>query len=372
MQSRLVGLVLGVLATLGLAPPAAAQCPYSSVQIRVQINTSTPWATFTHAAYDASTGQNKSIHIGAFRNGWGVPVDPNTVTVYALQGSYYQILPLSGWETNWRPSVPMLNDTWRFEVWCGGSFKDAASATWSGSLDVLSYVLPNWPSSNTGSPRTIITDKTNNWRTYANAGGGVGERLNGFFITKGGIDWNYSATVMWNFEQMIYDSQWIYLVRDTSWTDRCLDNNHLAGQLLFTYENNQWLRGGRHFPRSVNNGRSRDTGLKWIQGVQRAENMGDTSGEGRWCDTPHDSVGVGQVSSTVQGEWIGRKTLGDRTFDDVLSLKIVDGSGAGDDWWFAKGFGLVRFTDGSQTERYDSNNPNYPITVRIPCTTTYP
>lgn len=362
MNVKRIGLAALLLLAAAAAPAAHAQCPYSSVQIRVQINTTTPWNTATPAAL------NKNVHIGVFKNGWGVPIDQGGVTVYALQGAYYEILSLAGWERWWKPSVSRTNDRWTFEVYCGGTFRDRAEVTWGTNLDVLPYVLPNYPPAFTGTPNTVVTDKTNNWRTYSNANGNVGERLPGFYLTKGGIDWTWTTqpgfqTIHWNFEQMIYDSQWIFLVRDTSWTARCANNNHLAGQLLFTYENGQWLRGGRHFPRTVVNGGTRDTGSKYVQGVQRAENHNDTAGEGSWCNTPFS----GWTSSTVYGEWIGRQTVGNRTFNDVLRLYIAAGSGASDEWWFARGTGMILFNDGSQIERHASTANNFPVTVRIPC-----
>lgn len=353
-----------VVLAVGLALSAVeadAQCPYSSVQIRVQINTSTHWNTSTIAALD------KPIHIGVFKNGWGVPIDQGGVTVFAIQGAFNQVLPLSGWETWWKPGQAVTNDRWTFEVYCGGTFRDRAEATWGTNLDVLPYILPNYPGSTLGSPNTVVTDKTNNWRTYS-TGGNMNERLPGFFITKGGIDWTWTMqpgfqTIHWNFEQMIYDGAWIYLVRDTSWDRLCTDNWHLAGQLVLTYENGQWLRGGRHFPRTIVNGGTRDTGWKYIQGVQRAEHHADTAGEGRWCPAQNS----GWAASTIYGEWIGRQTVGDRTFGDVLKLRTAGGAGAGDEWWFARGPGLIRFTDGSQSERHETTAFNYPVTVRIPC-----
>lgn len=333
-----------------------AQCPYDSVQIRVQINTKTPWATSTQAALD------KAIHIGVFKNGWGVPIDQGSVTVYAVQGSYYQILSLSTWETWWKPGVVRENDTWTFHVYCG-SKHDQVTATWGGQLDILSYVLPNWPQSQTGSIDTNQTNKGNYWRTYSNPGGDVSERFPGFYITKGGIDYAYADNKMWYFEQMIYDYEWIYLVRDTSWDAKCNDNKHVAGQLLFTYENNQWFRGGRHFPRFITNGGTKATGSKYVQGVERKLNLADPAQEGRWCTTPSS----GFTSSKVYAEWIGRVKVGDKNFGNVLKLKIIEGSGQNDEWWFAKGYGLIYFTDGSQTESYQNLLPNFKVIVRIPC-----
>jgi hypothetical protein len=346
----------------------SAYAGYNSVQIRVQINTSTHWSFSVNAAL------GKKIHIGVFKNGWGVPIDQGGVSVYAVQGSYYQWIPLSVWEAWWKPPVQLENDKWTFVVYYGSMY-DQASATWGGPIDVLSYVLPNWPQSVTGTTYTVVTNKGNYWRTYSNPGGDVGERLPGFFITKGGIDWEWYQypgfppnfdKILWYFEEMIYDSQWIYLVRDTSWDKKCLQGTkHICGQLLFTYDwgSAQWLRGGKHFPRFLANGGQKVADSKYVQGVERRENMADTTAqEGSWCNAENS----GWTESTVYGELVGTLTLNGRTFGDVLIIKIISGSGAGDRWWFAKGYGLIYFRDNTQTEYY-ADWTNYPVTVRIPC-----
>lgn len=338
----------------GLFTPAAveAACPYSSVQVRVQPNTATPWTQ------TLTTLLGNSVHVGVFKNGWGVPVDPGVITLYAVQGSYSTTVALSnGWETWW--SSP-YQATWSFQAYCGGVWVGSASATYN-PIDVLSYVKPGGA---TGAVFSVVTNKGNPWRTFAWAGGSVGERLPGFFITKGNV--NYAATPLkaWNFEQMIYDSSWIYLVRDTSWTARCTDNNREAGMLLFTYENNQWLRGGRHFPRFIANGGSMPTGNKYIQGVEKKLNANDTTAqEGRWCAAQFS----GWTSSTVRADVLASMSVGGRAFTDVLKLSIVGGSGTGDIWWFAKNVGLIMFTDGSQSESYSGTTNPYEIGVRIPC-----
>jgi hypothetical protein len=346
------------------------QAPYyNSVQIRVQINTSTPWSTSANAAL------GKEIHIGVFKNGWGVPIDQGGVSVYAVQGSKYELISLSVWEAWWKPAVQLENDKWTFVVYYG-SMNDQASATWGKQIDVLSYVLPNWPQSVTGTTYTVVTNRGNYWRTYSNPGGDVGERLPGFFITKGGIDWewcndnpcppNYDK-IMWYFEEMIYDSEWIYLVRDTSWDKKCEPpgTKHICGQLLFTYDwgSAQWLRGGKHFPRFLANGGHKVADSKYVQGVERRENMADTTAkEGMWCKAENS----GWTESTIYAELIGTRTLNGRTFNDVLKIKIIGGSGEGDRWLFAKGYGLIQFRNSILNEKY-AQWTNYPVTVRIPC-----
>lgn len=339
---------------------------YTSVQIRVQVNTLTPWSTSTQAAL------GETIHIGVFKNGWGVPIDQGGVTVCAVQGSYWELINLDVWEAWWKPGVQIPNDNWSFHVY-SGTLHDQASATWGGQVDVLSYVLPNWPYSVTGSEYSVVTDKVNYWRTFSNPSGDVSERLPGFYITKGGIDWNWDTceppapenymSIMWNFEEMIYDSQWIYLVRDTSWTSTCIDNGHIAGMLLFTDDNGQQLRGARHFPRFLANGGSIVADSKYIQGVERKENTCDSDAqECRWCDAQYAG---GPTSSTVQVELAGTVNVNGHNLSDVLKIRIIGGSGTGDEWWFAKDKGLVKFTDGNQTELFDGW-VDYPVTIRTP------
>lgn len=345
-----------LLATL-LAPiliPAAANaaCPYTSVQVRVQPNTATPWTQ------TLTTLVGNSVHVGVFKNGWGVPVDPGTISLYAVQGSYSTPVTLSnGWETWWSSSYQA---TWSFQAYCSGVSVGSASATYN-LIDVLSYVKPGGAN---GVDFSIITNKGNPWRTFSKNNGNIGERLPGFFITKGNVNYNASPLKAWNFEEMIYDSNWIYLVRDTSWTAKCTDNQREAGMLLFTYENSQWLRGGRHFPRFIANGGSVSTGNKYIQGVEKKLNAGDTTAqEGRWCPAQFS----GWTSSTIRADILSSVVVGSKTFTDVLKLSVVGGSGTGDAWWFAKGYGFIQFNDGTQSEGHDHIANPYAMDVRIPC-----
>lgn len=346
--------IRAILCFIGLfmltAHAVQASCPYSTVQIRVQPDTSTPWS------HSTTVQVGSHVHVGVFQNGWGVPVAPGTVTVYATEGSFSQPVQLTnGWEA-WRSSN--YPATWHFHAYCGGVYRESASATFT-LIDVLSYVKPGGVN---GVNFSVISDKGNPWRTFSKNNGNIGERLPGFFITKGNLD--YSTYKAWNFEQMIYDSQWIYLVRDTSWTSRCFDNWREAGMLVFSLQNGQWVRGGRHFPRYIANGTSVNTGTKYIQGVEKKQNANDHGAqEGRWCNAQYS----GSTYSVVRADLLTSHTVGNRTFNDVLKLSITEGSGAGDAWWFAKGYGLIRFGDGNQNERYSFIQNPYEIDVRIPC-----
>ncbi|MEM9557122.1 MAG: hypothetical protein AAGC60_22885 [Acidobacteriota bacterium] len=343
------------LLVLAAAVPAAA-CPYSSIQVRVQESTANPWAT------SVSVPAGTNIHVGVFKNGWGVPVDPGTVTLYAVEGSLWTPLSLSnGWET-WHTSSYAA--TVNYIGYCN-STQGSASATFTGSsggqqIDVLSYILPTYP---TGGNHAVITNKTNPWRTFSNPGGNVGERLPGFFITKGWV--NYADPIKaWSFEQMIYDSEWIYLVRDTSWTSTCSNGNE-AGMLLFTYEGGQWKRGGRHFPRYINEGQIKESGSKYVQGVEKSIDpyIPLNPLEGQWCTAMYS----GWTGTSIQADLSTAEYVGGTWYNDVLKLRAVGGSGDDDEWWFAKGIGLIRFDDGNQTEWATSINWDYKIGVRIPC-----
>jgi len=346
-----LAVVLLALSMLFASYGASAACPYSSVQVRVQPNTATPWTTSVTVPW------GQSVHVGVFKNGWGVPVDPGSIVLYAVQGSLNQQVGLSnGWETWW--SSP-YQATWSFQAYCGGTWMGSASATYS-VIDVLSYVKPGGVN---GVNFSTITDKGNPWRTFSYNNGNIGERLPGFFITKGRVFYEENPLRAWNFEQMIYDSSWIYLVRDTSWTAKCLDNNREAGMLLLTYENNQWVRGGRHFPRFIANGSTVSTGNKHVQGVEKKMSPTDNAQEGRWCNAQYS----GTTSSQVRADLVASITLGNRTFTDVLKLSIVGGSGTGDAWWFAKNYGLIKFGDANQSESHSSIADPYALGVRIPC-----
>ena len=339
---------------LTVASASAASCPYSSVQVRVQPDTSQPWATST----TVDVGQ--SVHVGVFRNGWGMPVDAGTVTVYAVQGSSWQLLNLNTWETYFTGNYPA---TWSFIAYCGSS-QDTASATFVDNsnpiIDVLSYILPfHENGSANGGTHALITDPGNAWRTFS-PGGNVGERLPGFYLTKGKVYGNDA----WNFEQMIYDNNWIYLVRDTSWTAKCLDNNREAGMLLFTYEYGEWKRGGRHFPRFIENGTSIWTGNKFIQGVEKKLHPKDTTAqEGRWCNAEHS----GTTTTEIQAELSASEIVGGDLYNDVLKLRAIGGSGEGDEWWFAKNVGLIHFHDNDSSESAAQLVDPHEIGVRIPC-----
>ena len=346
-------LMLGLLFSLLLSPSSSlAACPYTSMQIRVQPNTSTAWTQ------SISVAAGTQIHVGVFKNGWGVPVDPGVASVVAVNGSTSQAISLSsGWEAWW--SAPSAG-TWSLRAHCNGTYMEAATATFtSTSINVLSYVRPGGAN---GVVFSTITNLGNPWRTFAWNNGNIGERLPGFFITKGNLDYNtYKA---WNFEQMIYDSSWIYLVRDTSWTSTCKDTGREAGMLLFTNVNGQWLRGGRHFPRFIANGASVSTGEKFIQGVRKKKDPSDNEpNEGQWCDAHYS----GPTSSTVRADLLSSYSVGGRTFTDVLKLSITGGSGMDDVWWFAKGYGLIRFSGPGLGERFQKFENPYEIGVRIPC-----
>ncbi len=239
-------------------------CPYNSVQIRVQPDLKTHWSKNTSATVGAK------VHVGVFKNGWGAPIDAGGVQVYAVQGSQWTPINLSGWETWYAKSFPT---SVTFHAYCSGPV-DTATANWTNQIDILSYVKPGGKK---GSKHSVISAGGNPWRTFSNSNGNVKERLPGFYITKGNVHpkTGVPGLFAWNFEQMIYDRNWLYLVRDTSWTARCQDNYREAGMLQFTYENGKWLRGGRHFPRYLNKGQSKHTGSKYIQGVEKKMNPRD-------------------------------------------------------------------------------------------------
>lgn len=332
-----------------------AACRYSSVQIRIQPNTSTPWAQ------SLSLRVNNNIHIGVFKNGWGVPVDAGSVSVVAVNGASSVSLPLTnGWETWWTRNTA---GTWSLRATCDGTYMEAATVTFTSSqIDVLSYVKPGGAN---GVAFSIITNRGNPWRTFSKNNGAINERLPGFYITKGNQHPVSQPTKAWNFEQMIYDDTWIWLVRDTSWTSKCTDTNREAGMLLLTNVNGQWVRGGRHFPRFIANGGSVSTGDKLIQGVRKKSSPTDNEpNEGKWCNAQYS----GTTNSVVRADLVPSLTVGNHTFTNVLKLSITSGSGTGDAWWFAKGDGLVKFAGpGLAGEEYNSKADPYAMDVRIPC-----
>lgn len=283
------------------------------------------------------------------------PVD--RVKLYAIKGSFKQLVHLNDKGiAQWNQSTPAL---WRFEAMCDGLLIGAATIEHTADIDVLSYVRPGGIH---GLRSAVMTNKENPWRTFSYNNGDLNERLPGFFITKGNVDWQTGKA--WNFEQMMYDSAWIYLVRDTSWTSHCLADGAPVGMIQFVEEGATQVRGGRHFPRRIVNGATVNTGLKRIQGVKKktgpAHNLPD---EGAWCEAAHS----GWTSSDVRADVHAKALIGGKTFENVLKLSIVGGSGNLDSWWFAHGIGLVKFQDATQIEYLNRIENLLEIGVRIPC-----
>lgn len=102
-------------------PVTSAVCPYSSVQIRVQRDTSVPWNT------SATLTAGQSVHVGVFKNGWGVPVDAGGIQVVLVDGSLPTLILTSGWDTTLRAQRA---GQYAVQVLCGGQIKDSASLFW--------------------------------------------------------------------------------------------------------------------------------------------------------------------------------------------------------------------------------------------------
>lgn len=286
-----------------------------------------------------------------------VNVSLDRLKLFAVNGSFSQPVPLNQKRiATWTVSMP---STWRFEAYCDGQRLGSANVTHTAQIDVLSYVRPGGIH---GLPSAVMTNKENPWRTFSYNNGDLNERLPGFFITKGNVDWPTGKA--WNFEQMMYDSAWIYLVRDTSWTSHCIADGAPVGMLLFVDGPSGPLRGGRHFPRHIANGATVNTGQKRIQGVKKKTGPAhQLTDEGAWCEAEH----AGWTSSDVRADVYATATIGGKALENVLKLSIVGGSGNQDAWWFAQGIGLVQFRDANQQEYLNRIENLLEIGVRIPC-----
>ncbi|AKF87284.1 hypothetical protein MFUL124B02_40800 [Myxococcus fulvus 124B02] len=123
MKTKSLMYALGLMAAVSAPLAAEAACPYTSIQVRVQPNTSTPWSQ------SATVANGTNIHVGVFYNGWGTPVASGTVDVYAVEGSLS--IPLgSGWEYWWNPG---RKSRWSFYAYCRGGVvsNDSSTVTWN-------------------------------------------------------------------------------------------------------------------------------------------------------------------------------------------------------------------------------------------------
>jgi len=112
-SSRIWSMVSVCLALLLVAAHAEAQCSYTSVQARVQLNVQDPWKQ------TMTLPQGTPFHVGAFKNGWGQFVDccnttlqvtsPNGVVSNVANDSYFGT-PQAGTYTL-RVSCPPHYDT---------------------------------------------------------------------------------------------------------------------------------------------------------------------------------------------------------------------------------------------------------------------
>lgn len=302
-----------------------------------------------------STAASTPVNIPAYVR-VDAPVD--RVKLYAIKGSFKQLVRLNDKGiAQWNQSTPAL---WRFEAMCDGLLIGAATIEHTADIDVLSYVRPGGIH---GLRSAVTTNMTNPWRTYSFNGGDVGERLPGFFITKGNVNWNTGQVL--EFEQMIYDNNWIYLVRDTSWRSHCLADSAPVGMIQFINQGGVQVRGGRHFPRRIINGGTIATGEKRIQGVKKKSNWTTPTppDEGTWCDAMYS----GWTSSQIRADIYAALMIGGKHVENVLKLSTVGGSGNGDAWWFAHGIGLVQFKDDGMLEYMIAVDYPRDYVARIPC-----
>ncbi|MFY2558195.1 hypothetical protein ACN469_11225 [Corallococcus terminator] len=123
MKTKSLMYTMGLMAAVSAPLAAEAACPYSSIQVRVQPNTSTPWTQ------NLTVANGTNVHIGVFYNGWGTPVAAGSVDVYAVQGSL--AIPIStGWDVWWKPS---MKSTWSFFAYCRGGVapNDSSTVIWN-------------------------------------------------------------------------------------------------------------------------------------------------------------------------------------------------------------------------------------------------
>lgn len=303
----------GALAIAGLcflaAGELAAQCPYSSVQSRVQLNEANPWQQ------SLSVGPGQSFRVGAFKNGWGVFVDPGTTTISVTAPSGTVTYPANGsYVTASQAGVYTVRAT------CG-SLSDTATVSSVGTAyDMFDYMRHD----NTNKAILLTTNdgQTQVIRSYTV----TGDR---FYITK---NWDGSGAT--DYEEYMYDSSYIYLVRDTSWQAA-----NWCGSAPTSFELWTGLRNrGARFPRYVTNGSTHTPPASIIKA--RKEGNGCAL-----CDSPVDSDGQ-YVATTYRFDYLASKTFSTgQTVTNVMKITITGGAGSGETYYYAKALGFVGYED---------------------------
>lgn len=324
-----------------LAGSAAAQCPYSSVQSRVQPNTSTPWTQ------SLSVGPGQQFRVGAFKNGWGVFVDPGTATITVTAPNGSQSFPANGsYVTAGQAGV------YNVRVSCGSLADTATVSTVGAAYDMLDYMRND----NEAKANMLKQNGSGYQPIRSYLAPAASDR---FYITKSFPDGIGQAT---EFEEYTWDSSYIYLVRDTSWQ---LENWCEGQQTSFELWTGGRNRGAR-FPRYVTNGQVATPPSYIIKARKEGNGCG-------LCNSPYDSDGQ-YVNATYRFEKLASKFFSHtgKTVNDVIKVSIIGGVGSDrhEVYYFAKSLGWVGFESDDAWAHYDgpaNGGNNYEVVIKNPC-----
>lgn len=319
------------------AGPAAAQCPYTSVQSRVQPNVSTPWTQ----SLNVVLGQQ--FRVGAFKNGWGVFVDPGTATITVTAPNSSQSFPANGsYVTASQAGV------YTVRVTCG-SFSDTATVSSVGSAyDMLDYMRSDTPA------KPNMLKQNGNGVQPIRSYDVTSDR---FYITKAFADGSGKSP---EYEEYTWDSNYIYLVRDTSWQPENWCNGQQTSFELWTGGRNRGVR----FPRYVTHGQVAPVPSYIIKARKEGNGCG-------LCDSPFDSNGL-YTNATYRFEKLASKFFSQtgKTVNDVIKVSILEGVGSDQNevFYFAKALGWVGFeSDDAWSHFQEQSSTNYEVLAKDAC-----
>lgn len=337
--------VFAMFALMLLIPSfAMAQCPYGSVQSRVQVNETVPWMQAL------SIAAGTSFRVGAFKNNSGQFVDPGTATITVVRpdGTWYQ-------PSNGSYQTASAAGTYTVRVNCGALVDTATVSATGGSTtySMLDYMMNDQPN------KSIILKTRNGdtqvFREYFDPQGG-----NRFYITK-----NWNGTGADEYEEYTYDDNSIYLVRDTSWQAENSCSGQPTMMELWTGGRNRAVR----FPRYITLGSNAVTWATPAFDVKaRLEGNGCSL-----CNTS-PATGTNQIWTwrfRFHASYLLETGV---AVPNVIKAELISGPGAGNGeyYLFSKGLGWIGYGETvtgkwSHFSHLAEGGNDFPIVIQPPC-----
>ncbi|MBJ6759796.1 hypothetical protein JGU66_03415 [Myxococcaceae bacterium JPH2] len=314
-------MLLSSLSVLVLAGQAQAVCPFTSIQARVQQNIQTSWVS------TLSVSQGQTFNVASLKNDWGQLTDAGTTTL--------SVQTPSGAVTNMANNPTTLTatqtGTYTITANCQGLTSNVATVSVSSSppvtYDMLDYMMNDNPSMT----NELVTNlnQHQHFRAFIFAPGR-------FYITK-----NWNGTGADEFEELAYDTSYIYLVRDTSWqaANFCTAGNQTSFELW-----SNGLNRGAWIPRTVSSGSTYTTGPFEI----KARYEGGTC---QVCDSVSDSNGASNITRTIVTTHHATAPF-NSALTDIMEVYVSSGPGAGEHYYFSKTLGWVGYTDPTPQTSY--------------------